>query len=120
MPILAEDVAQPMSVQILAVPEGFAAIAGLQAPTQVIVGQMFNIIFSLVNTGGDDDMYALLTDPGGLRIYGSVGQFLLSGQALPVSFPMTAPIVPGTLQLVVRAGHLFDFPIPNGPIPVGA
>ena len=96
-----------INLEIPVVPEGFASITNVIAPTEALIGQSFDISVDITNTGGEDIIFSKIIDIDTGELISEIRIILIAGQT--GTFLHQGLIMPERdWNLSVDAGHETD------------
>ena len=100
------DVQQTFSIALAEPPiqEGQATISGIVAPSEALAGETISVSATVRNDGGDDTIFAMVTDTDAEAVVGERQEAVLaSGSETTFSWSLVMP--DRQLNLLMDAGH---------------
>lgn len=103
------DVQQTFSIllKVPPVPEGQAVISGINAPTEAGEGESVPVSANIRNDGGDDTIFAMMTDTDTNEVVGARQEIVLA-TGIEATFPWDIVMPNRQLNLRIDAGHVED------------
>ena len=87
----------------LVIPEGFADIINVTAPSSALVGETINVGVEVINNGGDDNLFSKIIDTDTEEAVSGLRSFISSGASMLFTHELIMPNKDWNLK--VNAGH---------------
>ena len=102
---MTDIITDSINIQINILNHGNCVISNVVAPTEVYVGDTFNIEYDCTNNDGSDMCYGRIIKNGTTVVGSRWDQELSEGESITNVTPIVAPSTSGTVTFTIEVGY---------------